>query len=140
MIRNIPSFNNSLLFFLRGGKRSKDLTPDNYVERYNEYMVNHEKIVEKDLIDLMGKIGINASVKSDRYSLPFNKQVVHTGYGESYLNGAFETDFFFRKIMKEMIDTGSYKVRFYVLCEIEDSFPMGKVNYYFNYYKHEPKL
>ena len=71
--------------------------------------------------------------------MPFNKQIKHTGYGESYLNAAFETGDFFRKIVKEIIDQDLYKVRFYIFSEIEDSFPMGKVNYYFNYYKHEPK-
>jgi len=134
MFRNIPSFENSLLFFLR-----KDTTEENYVEIYEEFIVKQEESIERRLNEIFRQLGINSSVKSERYSLPFNKQIKHTGYGESYLNAAFETGDFFRKIVKEIIDQDLYKVRFYIFSEIEDSFPMGKVNYYFNYYKHEPK-
>ena len=134
MFRNIPGIKNSLLFFLKNGKNKDNFNEENYVELYEKFMINQEVLIEKKLIDLFKQMGINASVKSERYSLPFNNQLKCTGYGESYLNGAFETDRFFRKIIKELLDKDLYKVRFYVFAEIEDHFPMGKVNYYFNYH------
>lgn len=137
MTRNVPSIENSLLFFLDiGGKKSK-VTPDNYVEAYEKWMVNREHSIEKWLLDTFDHLGINASVKTDRYSLPIMYQIKVTQYGESYLNGAFETFGIFRKVLKTVLADDVHKLRFYVFAEVEDWFPMGRVNYYFNYYVHE---
>jgi hypothetical protein len=133
MTRNIPDMKNQLLFFMDGknGKRD-DRTP----EKYEESMINLEKKIEKDMIGVLSKMGINASVKTDRYSLPYQHQIKTTQYGESYLNGAFESVKLYREVLSEMVKMNVYKVRFYIFAEVEDSFPMGKVNYYFNYYIH----
>jgi hypothetical protein len=63
-------------------------------------------------------------------------QIKTTQWGESYLNGAFETEKFFRTVIKTVLnhEPMPWKLRFYVFAEVEDQFPMGKVNYYFNYY------
>ena len=126
--RKIPSPNNSLTFFME--------KMNGEVAEYETAMVNLEKQIEKRLIDTFRSFDINATVKSDRYSLPYTHEIKHTGYGESYLNGAFESMPLFRKIFKEILDENLYKIRFYIFAEIEDRFPMGKVNYYFRYYKH----
>ena len=137
MTRNVPSIENSLLFFLDiGGKKSK-VTPDNYVEEYEKWMVKRELSMEKWLLDTFAHLGINATVKTDRYSLPIMYQIKVTQYGESYLNGAFESYETFRKAINAVLANNVYKLRFYVFAEVEDNFPMGKVNYYFNYYVHE---
>ena len=81
-------------------------------------------------------MGINASVKTDRYSLPFQGQIKTTQNGESYLNGAFESIQLYRKVLHKMVELNIYKVRFYIFAEVEDAPYMGKVNYYFNYYIH----
>lgn len=136
MTRNVPSIENSLLFFLDiGGKKSK-VTPDNYVEEYEKWMVKRELSIEKWLLDTFAHLGINASVKTDRYSLPIMHQIKVTQYGESYLNGAFETYGICRKVLNTVLADDVHKLRFYVFAEVEDNFPMGKVNYYFNYYVH----
>ena len=127
MKRNIPEMKNQLLFYM-----DKDRTP----EKYEETMINLEKKIEKDMIGVLSKLGINASVKTDRYSLPFQGQIKTTQNGESYLNGAFESFQLYRKVLYKMLELNVYKVRFYILAEVEDSFPMGKVNYYFKYYVH----
>jgi hypothetical protein len=126
--RKEPSERNSLTFFLedRGGNK-KD---------YEESMINLEMKIEKDLVKMFRDLDIQASVKTDRYSLPYTNQVEHTGYGESYLNAAFLSAPFKRKIVKELLDKRVHKIRFFVFAEIEDQFPMGRVNYYFNYYVH----
>ena len=126
--RKIPSPNNSLTFFME--------KMNGEVVEYETAMVNLEKQIEKRLIDTFRSFDINASVKSDRYSLPYTHEIKHTGYGESYLNGAFESMPLYRKIFKEILNENLYKIRFYIFAEIEDRFPMGQVNYYFRYYKH----
>jgi len=75
MKRNIPDMKNQLLFFMDGkNRRTEDRTP----EKYEEYMVNLEKDIEKDMIEVLTKMGINATVKTDRYSLPFQHQIKTT--------------------------------------------------------------
>ena len=129
MNRSMPNPENSLLFFL------KDEDRDN-VQAYEKSMIDLEKKIEKSLIEMFRELNINASVKTDRYSLPYTHKIKHTGWGESYLNGAFESAPFKRKIMQEVLGADLYKLRFFVFAEVEDHFPMGKVNYYFNYYPH----
>lgn len=127
MNRNIPDMENRLLFYM-----DKDRTP----EKYEETMIKLETKIEKDMIGVLSKMGINATVKTDRYSLPFQDQIKTTQNGESYLNGAFESIQLYRKVLHKMLELNVYKVRFYILAEVEDSFPMGNVNYYFKYYVH----
>ena len=135
MERNIPSMNNSLLFFMdiRKGK----VTEKNFVAEYEKAMTKREISMEKWLVDTFAYLGINATVKSDRYSLPIMYQIKATQKGESYLNGAYESYNIFRKVLGKVLSEDIHKIRFYIFAEVEDHFPMGKVNYYFNYYVHE---
>jgi len=133
MTRNIPDMKNQLLFFMDGKNgREEDRTP----EKYEEHMINLEKKIEKDMIEVFHKMGIHATVKTDRYSLPYQFQVRTTQNGESYLNGAFESVKLYRAVLRNLLEMDVYKIRFYIFAEVEDSFPMGRVNYYFNYYIH----
>ena len=136
MVRNVPKMNNSLLFFLDMRNKKPKVNEDNYLEEYEKYMIKRELSMEKWLLGTFSHLGINASVKSNRYSLPIKYQVKVTQHGESYLNGAFETYQLFREVLKTVLseDPFPWKLRFYVFAEVEDSFPMGRVNYYFNYH------
>lgn len=136
MTRKIPSESNSLLFFLKIGDNQK---VENYLDEYEKAMISKEISMEEWLLNTFSHLGIHATVKSDRYSLPIMYQIKSTQYGETYLNGAFETFNIFKKVLGKLLAGGEavYKIRFYVFAEIEDHFPMGKVNYYFNYYVHE---
>lgn len=133
MTRNIPNMENQLLFFMDGKNGKKD---DRTPEKYEEHMINLEKKIEKDMIEVLSKMGIHATVKTDRYSLPYQFQIKTTQLGESYLNGAFESIKLYRAVLKKMVDSDLYKIRFFILAEVEDGHYMGKVNYYFNYYIH----
>lgn len=126
MERNIPSMENQLLFFL------KEPTP----EKYEESMINLEKKIEGDMIEVFKKLGIHSIVKTDRYSLPYTNEIKTTQYGESYLNGAYESVKLYRKVLSELIEYDVRKMRFYILAEVEDNEYLGKVNYYFRYYEH----
>ena len=107
------------------------------VSAYEEAIINLEKKIEKKLIEMFTDMNIHAIVKTDRYSLPYTNEIKTSQRGESYLNGAFESWDFKRKIFKEILNKDINKLRFYVFAEIEDYFPMGKVNYYFRYYPHK---
>lgn len=124
MERNIPSMENRLLFFL------EEPTP----EKYEESMINLEKKIEGDMIEVFKKLGIHSIVKTDRYSLPYTNEIKTTQYGESYLNGAYESVKLYRKVLSELIEYDVRKMRFYILAEVEDTEFMGKVNYYFRFY------
>jgi hypothetical protein len=133
MKRNIPNMGNRLLFFMDDiNGREGDRTP----EKYEEHMINLEEKIEKDMIEVFHKMGINATVKTERYSLPYQFQIKTTQNGESYLNGAFESIKLYRAVLSELVRMDVYKIRFYIFAEVEDSLPMGKVNYYFNYFIH----
>jgi hypothetical protein len=134
MVRKIPSLNNRLLFFFDMRDKKSNITEENYADEYEKFMIERELSMEKWLLKTFSHLGINASVKSDRYSLPIKYQVKVTQYGESYLNGAFETYKLFREALKPVLNDNVWKLRFYVFAEVEDSFPMGQVNYYFNYH------
>jgi hypothetical protein len=126
MERNIPSMENRLLFFL------DEPTP----EKYEEAMINLEKKIEGNMIEVFRKIGVHSTVKTDRYSLPYTNEIKVTQYGESYLNGAYESAKLYRNVLKELIEYDVRKIRFYILAEVEDHEYIGKVNYYFRYYDH----
>jgi hypothetical protein len=127
--RKIPSLTNSLLFFMKDQSNFS-------IEEYEKTMIKLEKKIEQSLIKLLSKVDIQAIVKTDRYSLPYTEEIIYTAFGYSYLNGAFESAPFKRKILTTLLNEDLYKLRFYVFAEIEDHFPMGKVRYCFRYYKH----
>ena len=100
---------------------------------------NLEVKMEKDLINLFNKLGIQASLKSEKKSLPFQFEVVEKLPYESYVNGMLEYERTFRKIAKELLDKDVSKIRFFVDITAVDSeiniFP-GFINYSFKYYIH----
>ena len=88
MKRNIPNPNNNLVSFFMDRQKKES----SYKETYENLMINTEKTLEKKLIDVFNKLGIQASTKTDRYSLPHNNQVKITQYGESYVNAAYNSE------------------------------------------------
>jgi hypothetical protein len=129
-LRAIPESNNSLLSLISGKKR-KELT----IEEYENQMTRIEKSTEEKIIKMLEMINTHASVKTDRYSLPYKQQIKHTRNASSYLNDAFDTRQFIREIASEVLKYEITKLRFYVFVEMEGSM-FGKMNYYFNYYPH----
>ena len=129
-LRTIPESNNTLLGLISKVDR-KELT----VAEYEEHMVNIEKSTEVKIIKMLAMINTHASVKTDRYSLPYKHQIKHTRQASSYLNDAFDTRNFLREIAEEVLKYEITKLRFYVFAEMEGGM-FGKMNYYFNYYPH----
>jgi hypothetical protein len=129
-LRAIPESNNTLLGLISGKNRT-ELT----IEEYEKQMCNLEKSIEEKVIKMLDMIGTRASVKTDRYSLPYKHQIKHTRSASSYLNDVFDTRQFIREIVEEVLKYEITKLRFYVFAEMEGGM-FGKMNYYFNYYPH----
>ncbi len=76
---------------------------------------------EAELIELFSKLNITASVKTDKYSLPHQGEVIVTLMKESYINGMFERHRIFRPIIQEMLNKDAFKIRFYFHIETYSS-------------------
>lgn len=127
--RKLPSDNNMCLRFLV--KRNKDLTLENYAAACEE----SERGIEKSLMNTLSRVTIEASVKTDRCSLPYNNEVVVTLGGSSFMNDAFEVHRVARKVVKELLDKNVFQLRFYVFVEVVDGrMGFGSINYHFRYH------
>jgi|688.fasta_scaffold179463_3 hypothetical protein len=127
-LRTIPEKGNSLISLFKG---KGEMT----IKEYEDMMLDIELRTEKKIITMLDMIGTLASVKSDRYSLPYTKQIKRSNQITSYVNEALYTQTLLRDIAKVILDENIQKIRFFVFAEIEGGM-FGRVNYYFNYYIH----
>lgn len=114
---------------------------DNFFEKI-------EKQLEDHLIKLFEEIDITASVKTDKYSLPHQGEVVVKLHRESYIPAMYEFTRICRPIVKKMLEENAYKIRFYIHAETYDNnvavgplkvtgiFGVG-FKYSFRYYLHK---
>ncbi len=131
-----PSVNlkNSILFPVLG--RLKDPSQDDYTISIEKF----ERKVEESLINTCSRLGIHAMVKTDPYSLPYTHEIAISLRGESYLNGAYEIFRVARPFMKELLNKGADKIRFYAFINvITPEKPsllntFGRVDYRIRYY------
>ena len=105
--------------------------------KYCKEIEAFEKKCEASLINTLSRLDINATVKTDRYSLPYQKEIPVQLGGESYMNGPYEFYRVARKLVKELLNENVYKIRFYILIDVDtESGLMGKLIYKFRYYIH----
>ncbi len=135
-----PSFNKSILYTI--------LIPeiidgwDNDIKSYLKAITKFEIDCEKSLIDLFRQIGIQASVKTDRYSLPYKNEIIGEIEGSVYINHAFNLDNIARIFVKDLIEKNVTKIRFYLTVDViteDETFGKrynGKVVYKFRYMVH----
>jgi hypothetical protein len=135
-----PSFNKSILYTI--------LIPEiingwgNDIKSYIKAITKFEIECEKSLIDLFKQIEIQASVKRDRYSLPYKNEVIGEIEGSVYVNHAFNLDNIARVFVKELLEKNVTKIRFYLTVDVitEDEAVgkryNGKVVYKFRYMVH----
>jgi len=140
MERVIPELDKAICMPLLGYKGAK--TPENYITK----MESFERKVEEKFINLLKKVNINATVKTDPYSLPYKEEIVYTLHGESYMNGPYEYSRVFRHMLKEILNNGLSKFRFYFYINIITEIPndlkginrltasFGKIEYRLRYY------
>jgi len=140
MERVIPDLDKSICMPILGYKGAK--TPENYLNKIEAF----ERKVEQKFTSLLRQVDIHASVKTDPYSLPYKEEIIYTLHGESYMNGPYEYSRVFKHMLKEILNKGLEKFRFYffinIITEISDdvkgysrlSASFGKIEYRFRYY------
>jgi len=84
------------------------------------YLDDFELRLEKHLIDLLRDLNIHASVKTDRYSLPYTKEIIASAKVASYINDAFFHHNILKPAVKEILANGVNKLRFYITTDIAE--------------------
>ena len=83
----------------------------------NEFFEKLENQQEKSLIELFSEVGIKATVKTDKYSLPHQGEVVFKAICESDVQHMYLRYRFFRPILAKMLELNATKIRFYLHYE-----------------------
>lgn len=101
-------------------------------ELYDEIdYLNFLKIQEIEheafLIKIFQNIGIQATTKSDRYSLPFKEEIVEIQEGENTICKIFNFREFVRKIVLELLNKKVRKIRFYLMGDLIISKELGAI-------------
>ena len=118
-------------------------TLNTFMGDLNVYLPKLETKIETELIELFQKFGIQAIVKTDKYSLPQQDEVIVKLRDESYIAGMYERSSIYRPIVKKVLETSTIKIRFYIHIETfgdESKTIMSFLNrgfkYSFRYYIH----
>ena len=135
-----PRFNRAILYtiLLPEVIRTSKYDTVTYVAAVTKFEIE----CERKLKDLFKKIGIQSSIKSDRFSLPYTHEVTGEIEGQSYINYAFNLDNIARVFVKDLLDKNIHKIRFYLFVDVitEDETMNkrynGKVVYKFRYMIH----
>jgi len=135
-----PRFNRAILYtiLLPEVIRTNKYDTETYVAAVTKFEIE----CEGKLKDLFKKIGIQSSIKRDRFSLPYRHEVIGEIEGQSYINYAFNLDNIARVFVKDLLDKNIYKIMFNLLVDIitEDETISkrynGKVVYKFRYTVH----
>lgn len=130
--RIVPYFRKARVARVLLEREEKELTPALYLSRIEAF----ERKCEQTLIETLRRLHIKASVKTNRYSLPYKEEVLVILPGESFLNAAFNLTRVTRVVARDLLNRDLYKVRFYLhINVVEDpAYSLGKVEYRFRYY------
>jgi hypothetical protein len=135
-----PRFNRAILYtiLLPEVIRTNKYDTETYVAAVTKFEIE----CEGKLKDLFKKVGIQASIKRDRFSLPYTHEVIGEIEGQSFINYAFNLDNIARVFVKDLLDKNIHKIRFYLFVDVitEDETMSkrynGKVVYKFRYMVH----
>jgi len=112
-----------------------------FIPDFNVVLDEIESIMENDFIYIFKQLQINAVVKTDKRTLPYNHEIVVKLPAESYVQGMLEYKRTYRKIVGRILkDNAIQKIRFYVHTEIyagsDKYFTFGRsgIKYCFRYY------
>lgn len=110
-------------------------------EEFNSLEAALERIeidTEDSIKPLLQELGIRNSVKTDRKSLRIHKSVSRKKYITSYFNGILDTTTLKRMFVRELLESGQGKLRFFVDVQpMKDEDGIYGVNYTINWYEHE---
>jgi hypothetical protein len=95
---------------------------------------------EKDIITMLAYLGIQASVKTDKYSLPHHYELESLKRVCTFTNEAFITPELYRDFVKHLFELKAQKIRFYLIIEPWEnpdakSYYLG-LHYRLRYYVH----
>lgn len=138
MDRNIPEQLEIILgrSFL-GVHSDEKLTPELYLKKVMDYEMN----CEKELINILGRLRIWASVKTERYSLPYQEEIKVVQSVNNHplfrLNDPFIE--VLKDILVKILIKKIQKFRFYFLVNFENDQQTGKIAiiYQMRYYVHD---
>lgn len=115
--------------FIRAESGSNDDLLDS-----NAYLLTvqkYEEDIEDYLKDVLNKLGISASVKTNRYSLPYKNEISNTQKRGGLNYNAFDLQQLVRQVIIELLRTNVKKLRFYVIGDLileKDSSEFGYSN------------
>lgn len=135
MERKIPELDSFLLSPIVGDNKTE--------EKYKTRIYKFEREVEKHLLEIFNKLNINAIVKTDPYSLPYNNEIEYSLGFSSYINDAYDYRYIIRKILKDVLEVYMHQFRFYIYVDVcvNSNKPFNsEVKYYFRYHKKETPL
>lgn len=102
--------------FIRAESGSPDVLLDS-----NAYLLTVQKYevdIEAFLKDVLNKLGISASVKTKRYSLPYENEISNTQKKGGLNYNAFDMQQFARLVVIELLRTKVKKLRYYVIGDL----------------------
>lgn len=101
------------LFFSRF-ENQKPYTEEDYLHVIQTYEIECEDYFK----DLFEKLDIQSSTKTDRYSLPYSNEIKHVQESTKNLYNTFDLSDFARVVVKELLNIGVEKLRFYVTGDV----------------------
>ena len=109
-------------------------------EYYEKLVTKIETRAEKELIAILKQLGIEASTKSERFSLPYQYEIVTVKqYCDRLFWGINLVDLM-RKVTLMLLVKKIYKIRFYVFLQLETpTAETCQASFYFRYYVHKNK-
>lgn len=121
-------------------------TKDISVEELTKRIERFEEKCQNKLINTLDDLGTTLTIKTDKFSLPYNREVKVTLYGESYMNGPFEFHRAMRSMVRTVLNECLFKVRGYVFVDFKGENDrhqflknFGQIDYYFRYHIKEEK-
>lgn len=116
--RFIPDMNSIGLYrsFISVENGSNDVLLDS-----NAYLLTVQKYeveIEAYFKDVLNKLGISASVKTNRYSLPYDNEITNTQKRVGLNYNAFDLQQFVRQVIMELLNLKVKKLRFYVIGDL----------------------
>lgn len=127
-IRLIPeNLNHRIISSVFTEAEIKPKTEENYVKALEVIEAKWENY----LIDLLNRLNINASVKPDKYSLPFKDELIFTKPDCALFPKAYHSFMFaLREFLKVILERNLPKLRFYIIIELNPKDPvnMGRFN------------
>ena len=100
-------------------------------KKLNKSIYDYEREMEVYIKNILTKLNISCSTKTNPYSLPYNNELVINTINYSEYNIQLLSN----KIFKELKDKGINKVRFYLHIEICKYTFYDKIIYHFRYYQ-----